>query len=734
MKRKYFKRYLISCSLLLSLLFILLIFWGYSSIKSGIHHDEQLNFINQFERTQKNIETSMNISIAIGQLLTESDAITTYASENSDYSSMDFYNIQTIFNSLSSAQTTFANLHLDISLFNEYDSIVITGTKTIDKDDYYEETDILPSDITSAFAKNTRSGYYYRFLSHPSGNNVVYLACQRIYADSSKVYLCISFSQPEISYIPDFYEGKSLLIYGDYTDNTIRRISEKATTITSNVIYKEEIKKGETELVYSALKDMPNIILASEFKYTENLTLFILFLLSLIFGIAFAIACSFVISRLIYKPIQNLMNALTSSDPVDEYGDEVDFIVNFTSQIVETNRTLTMELNKQQNLLRDKFIFDLLNGFVWGDAILQNIEAYGLNFLKQPCIAVLFEEENHFGLSGHYMVQNAKTPESSTIFHTINKSLLENSDGVGITMDNNQYLFILPAKSNNKQMVLNAINAVREETKVQLQAAISTVIQNIDDYKYIYSCLISILEQRYILGGFDILVMDDNSDKANNESNYSIEEEQRLTEYLLSNESEKALLFLNQILVRAFRTNQSKTEMSNFRILMLNSIRRLLYTIGKTQEELFPETDILKRLESCEDNEEFRNSVVSIFKTIAHSIQHDITQRHNEITNRILDYIQENLDKDLSMDDICNEFGMSASTVARRLKERDISFKSYFNDMRIKKAKELMQEHPELMVKDIAAMTGFNNIVSFNRLFKKYEKVSPSQYIENLKR
>ena len=732
MKRKYFKKYLISCSVLLSLLVSLLLFWGYSSIKSGIHHDEQIEYINEFERMQKNIENAINISIAIGQFLTESDAVTTYASENGDYNSMDFYNIKSIVSSISSTQTTFSNLHLDINLFNEYASMVISGGKTTDKDDYYKETGIRAEDIISTFDKNNYSGYYYQFMTCPGDNNVVYLACQRIYADSSRIYLCISFSTPEVYYIPNFYEKKSLLISGNYSDSSLIHISEKAAEIVPNVIYKEEIKEGKTDLVYRALKDMPNIILASEFQYSRNLTLLILFLISLILGIALAVMCSFGISWLIYKPIQKLMNVLTGSDTIDADGDEIAFIVNSTSHIVETNRTLAMELDKHQNLLRDKFIFDLLNGFIWGDAILQNIETYGLNFLKQPCIVVLFEGETHFGISNHYLIQNAKTSENSAVFHTIHESLLENTENIGIITDNNQYLFIFPTKPNNKQIVLNAINTVHKKTNVPLHAAISTVIQNIDDYKYIYFGLISMLEQRYILGDCDILVMDENIEKAAGESKYLIEEEQRLTEYLLSRESEKALLFLNQILARTLRENQSKAEMSNFRILMLNSVRRLLHTIGKTPEELFPEPDILNRLESCEDNEKFRNSIVMIFKTMAHAIQHDVTQRHTEITNRILEYIQENLDKDLSMNDICNEFGMSSSTVARRLKENNISFKSYLNDQRINKAKELMREHPELMIKDIAIMTGFNNVVSFNRLFKKYEKISPGQYMENL--
>ena len=733
MKYKYFKRYLISSSILLSLIFSLLIIVGYFNIKSNMHHDEQLDYINQFEKIQKDIETSLNISVALGQLLTESDAITTYAAENAAYDYLDFQNISTIVNILNSNQTTFANLILNISLFKERDSMVLNSTGTIDTEEFYAKTGIQTEEIIDIFSENTVSGYSYEILSRGSENNIIYLAGQKIYANASKIYLCISVSQPGVSYIPDFYGKKSLLISGNYTENTISHIVQKAEDINANGVYKEELNNGTSNLIYSVLNNMPNIILASEFQYTTHTILFLLFLLSLFLGLALSVLCSFKISRWIYKPIQNLMNILAGSNTINEENDEVAFLVDSASQMVETNRTLTLELDKQQNLIRDKFVFDLLNGFVWGDAIEQNIKACGLNFLKEPCVVVLFEGRAHLGLSVQFPKQNLQSPQTSVIFNTIKKILIGNTVGIGIIIDNNQNLFILPAKPDNKQAVLNAINAVREKADVSLKAAISTEIRNIEQYKYIYFTLSSMLEQQYMLADFDILVMDEKNGKAANEGNYSIEEEQRLTEYLLSNESEKALLFLNQILTRTFQANLSKVELSSFRILMLNSIQRLLYIINKTPEDLFPEKDMLKKLESCEDNETFRISIIWVFRQIAHAIQQNVIQRHTEIVDEILKYIQENLDKDLSMDDICNKFGMSASTVARRLKERNINFKSYINDQRIKKAKELMHAHPDWMVKDIAQMTGFNNIVSFNRLFKKYEAISPGQYMENLK-
>ena len=76
---------------------------------------------------------------------------------------------------------------------------------------------------------------------------------------------------------------------------------------------------------------------------------------------------------------------------------------------------------------------------------------------------------------------------------------------------------------------------------------------------------------------------------------------------------------------------------------------------------------------------------------------------------------------------------MSASTVARRLRERyDISFKNYVDDLRIEKAKSIMMENPNIMIKEVATMVGYANIASFNRMFKRKEGVAPGQYLDKI--
>ena len=51
----------------------------------------------------------------------------------------------------------------------------------------------------------------------------------------------------------------------------------------------------------------------------------------------------------------------------------------------------------------------------------------------------------------------------------------------------------------------------------------------------------------------------------------------------------------------------------------------------------------------------------------------------------------------------------------------------YVIQFRLRKAAELLQ-HSTLPVLEIATQSGFNNLSNFNRQFKKYYQITPSQY------
>ena len=185
---------------------------------------------------------------------------------------------------------------------------------------------------------------------------------------------------------------------------------------------------------------------------------------------------------------------------------------------------------------------------------------------------------------------------------------------------------------------------------------------------------------------------------------------------------------------RVSALNLSDPDYGIFKSMMINTVQRLCSAADKSADDLFGENDVYQKLLECTDRDEFQKSIISVFKTLARSIRADITSQYNRITDEILSYINSHLADDISMDEISMEFKISKSTVARRLKERNILFKAYVNEQRIEKAKEIMRNNPNKMIKDIAFETGFVNVVSFNRLFKKYELISPKQYQDNLKR
>lgn len=100
----------------------------------------------------------------------------------------------------------------------------------------------------------------------------------------------------------------------------------------------------------------------------------------------------------------------------------------------------------------------------------------------------------------------------------------------------------------------------------------------------------------------------------------------------------------------------------------------------------------------------------------------------NTIQFQIDEYIQQNLNKDLSVDKLCTVFGVSRS------KLYDISnisygmgISDYIRGLRIDEAKKLLST-THLPIRKIAEMVGFMDVNYFIRLFKKKEGITPNSY------
>ncbi|MEZ4918110.1 MAG: AraC family transcriptional regulator [Saprospiraceae bacterium] len=94
----------------------------------------------------------------------------------------------------------------------------------------------------------------------------------------------------------------------------------------------------------------------------------------------------------------------------------------------------------------------------------------------------------------------------------------------------------------------------------------------------------------------------------------------------------------------------------------------------------------------------------------------------------IIQYIRQNLDKDLTIKDLSSKAYMSESNFFRVFKnELNISPVDFINNERIKLAVSLLND-PTNKIKDIYMQCGFNSLSYFIRMFKREKNVSPKEF------
>ena len=104
------------------------------------------------------------------------------------------------------------------------------------------------------------------------------------------------------------------------------------------------------------------------------------------------------------------------------------------------------------------------------------------------------------------------------------------------------------------------------------------------------------------------------------------------------------------------------------------------------------------------------------------------TQGENPAIKKVCDYINNNLSKDISLEQMAEYANVSSFYLSRLFKEeKGITFINFLTDRRLEKSRELLND-TELSVKEITASIGYNDQNYFSRLFKSKYGVSPTEY------
>ncbi len=209
---------------------------------------------------------------------------------------------------------------------------------------------------------------------------------------------------------------------------------------------------------------------------------------------------------------------------------------------------------------------------------------------------------------------------------------------------------------------------------------------------------------------------------------YPREQENRLIEMIMNIDEKGAFDAFNKIYVWVIENYKDSHKEGKWKLMeLMMSIDKAITNFGISDEN---KTNLL----SMNSIEEYlalenwcRQRIVYVIKSISELQKKKINK---VIVNAKL-FIQENFSNDITLEEVSKLVSVSPHYFSRLFKEETSeNFIEYLTKVRIDKAKELMKTS-NLSIKEVCFKIGYADPNYFSHIFKKVEKLTPSEYIKN---
>jgi AraC family transcriptional regulator, arabinose operon regulatory protein len=124
-----------------------------------------------------------------------------------------------------------------------------------------------------------------------------------------------------------------------------------------------------------------------------------------------------------------------------------------------------------------------------------------------------------------------------------------------------------------------------------------------------------------------------------------------------------------------------------------------------------------------------------IYSLLTDMVQYTSINPNHSATNLnfklkpLFQYIERNFHKPLTLEGMAEITGMSPQHLCTVFKKAtNLRIFQYIHSVRIKKSKELLLQNPQMHIKEIAFLSGFEDANYFCTVFKKHEQISPNQF------
>lgn len=469
-------------------------------------------------------------------------------------------------------------------------------------------------------------------------------------------------------------------------------------------------EKGANGLTY--LLEVPDTTISGQIRW--NFTF--LALLALTVGIS--LIASLLFSVRINLPVKRMIESIhkwNAPIPGQSGIKEFNMIQDKIGEVLKTSRDIHADMTQKESLLRY---------YAYSNALKKIRHQHGshtpIAAPDRPYSLLLFQL--HFKPNLR-RIEVDEDRAASFIREYVNRIVAElYPDSVTLQMENDQILSIVFAGPDDPDIAstLERIGHVLQAEQEYVYLTIAAT-GGAPDWNEAYRCGLDLLRARKFGEETQIVIEPPNGEEP---GVWSPGQEEELETHLYQGNEALA----QELARRAIGKLKKRSPSAAFVRQFAESIAsRTLKVLRQRQIDPAPVREALEALHDSRTFEQLEASIGEFIREACLLVGSEKDKQDPTIAF-VYDYIAKNFDKDITLDVLADKLNISRSYLSRYFKEKTGEyFVDYVNSVRIEEAKKLLLR-PDIRIQDAAQIAGYQNINSFNRMFKKFTGFTPSEY------
>lgn len=741
MKRMYFYKILILYSLITFVLtvgFFLIYYRELQSEYIETFREQNDSFFSGYVEEREEMAATL---VDMTSYIKLAETLGSFASSGSS----DYYpKLTALFQELSSVRSGNRSWQCDYIVHKLKDETCVTNTSTSSLPftlDRFELSEAQYNQVLSGFSINDLDNASFIITDHrliftstkSFGNNQVVITVALKLQDAGYEeygeYSFADFFVSDVSdtNIVDFRTEKELP--GERNLDEIQKLMLPDENIVERDGWNYQFKESKlTNITYFLADYMPGM---NGMAGTELGHITLIFLL--MFFLAF-VAIVFV-SKQLYKPIGRLVETFAGRGDAEGQasvtGDEMEYVYQQVSDIRGQNQDLVNMMKELEENSKKRLSYGILMGDYREDTLKQEILNFGLEWLDGKNYIISFElREEAIPEAGGEMINLY-----NRINYILQQELEKEYKVLPVSeIEKNFYFIVSCEKEELLCSTLNRIIALLDTAfSIPIIFYVSKASDRVMSLSYSFLTLTQIWEAKNSLPFKSVYTFEDISGRLRHLDIYPLSVEEKLLTSVENGNKEEMQKLLDYIFAEYVEYGYSNKQIRTSLIYALvNTIRRAVQRSGISIDSVMADRDnFLQELKMNETPGELKEDILQVLEHIL-ELEADLgVYKAGNLRERMEAFVQEHIMQDISLISMSDYFQLSPNYMSAIFKTTmGENFKDYISRCRFQCATEVLKEHPNITLTELADTCGINSVTTLTRLFKKYAGCSPGQYLK----